>query len=260
MTYTSTQTPSVLVSIVMPTYNASAFVSESIEAIMAQTYTNWELLVVDDCSTDNTAEIVRRYVAQDARIKLLETVVNSGAAVSRNRATEVAKGEYIAFCDSDDCWDACKLTVQVAFMQQSGSLMSYHNYRVINLTGNVLRSRVSPPQIRYRDMVKRCEMGCLTVMYNCKELGKMYMPNIRRRQDWGLWLTILKRIPHADGINQEMASYRVGHSSISSNKRKLIAYYYLIFREQEGFTTIRSLFYTVRFLFLHIIRLLKREL
>ncbi len=258
MTDTATTEP--LVSIVMPTYNASNFVCKSIASIMAQTYTHWELYVVDDCSTDNTAHIIQDYIAQDSRIKLIENVINSGAAISRNRAIEEAKGDYIAFCDSDDCWDANKLAVQVAFMEKEGSLMSYHNYRVINLKGDVLRGRISPPTITYKDMTKRCEMGCLTVMYNCKVLGKMYMPNIRRRQDWGLWLTILKRVPCAHGIPQEMASYRIGRSSISSNKRKLITYYYLIFREQENLSTMRSLYYTIRFLFLHVIRLLKREL
>ncbi len=241
-----------LVSIVMPSYNSSRFIAESIEAIRRQTYTHWELLIVDDCSSDNTIDIVNSYVAQDSRIQLFQNSVNGGAAVSRNRATDEAKGEYIAFCDSDDCWDSCKLAVQVAFMQEHGCYLSYHNYRVINSHSEVMSSRVSIPSVTHKQMLRYNAIGCLTAMYNCQVLGKTHMTNLRRRQDWALWLTLLNKTPKALCIPQEMAAYRVGHNSVSSNKVKLIVSHYLLYRIHEQYSVVKSLYYLLKNIYYYI--------
>lgn len=249
----------VVVSVVMPSYNSERFVGQSIESIIAQSFRDWELIVVDDCSMDSTVEIVKGYCSRDSRISLIENRQNSGAAHSRNRAIAAARGRYIAFCDSDDMWHSEKLSHQVAFMQLFSPPLSYHNYEVIDSDGVVQKVRKSPSLITYNSLLKRCEIGCLAAMYDTQITGKVYCPEIRKRQDWALWLSITREFGAARGMDETLGSYRVGHGSISSSKLKLIGANYRVFRRVEGFNIFFSTLLISRFLFYHLLRMARGE-
>ncbi len=249
----------VVVSVVMPSYNSERFIAESIEAVLAQSFLQWELIVVDDCSSDSTVEIVKGYSLKDSRIVLIENRENSGAAHSRNRAIAAARGRYIAFCDSDDTWHSEKLSRQVAFMRSFSPPLSYHNYEVIDSDGVVRKVRKSPDKITYNSLLKRCEIGCLTAMYDTKITGKVYCPEIRKRQDWALWLAITREFGAARGMGEMLGSYRVGHGSISSSKLKLVKANYRVFRRVEGFNIFFSTLLISRFLFYHLLRMARGE-
>ena len=182
-----------MISIVTPSYNSSKFISETIESAISQTYQSWEMIIVDDCSTDGSQEIIKEYCKNDSRIKLFALEDNSGAAVARNRAINEANGEYIAFLDSDDLWTHDKLEKQLAFMQKNNYAFTYTFYKKIDEKGMSLNKNVTPPiSIDYNGLLKNNVIGCLTVMYSVDVLGKIYMPLIRKRQDYATWLKILK--------------------------------------------------------------------
>ena len=244
-----------LVSIITPSYNSAKFISQTIESVLAQTYQNWEMIIVDDCSPDNSNEIIVRYKKKDARIKLIKLAKNSGPAVARNRAIKEAKGRYIAFLDADDLWKPEKLEKQLAFMNDHDCALSFSAYEIISEEGQNLEKRVRPPtKLSYRDMLKSNYIGCLTAMYDTRKVGKVYMPLINKRQDYGLWLKLLKKTDFAYGINEPLAIYRVLTNSVSSNKIKLLKYNYLLFREHEGFSSIKSLYYLTWNIFIKVLR------
>lgn len=243
-----------LVSIIMPSYNAERFISDSIYGILSQSFQYWELLISDDCSTDKTIEIVEKFANQDNRIKLLKASKNGGAAVARNSAIAIAKGRFLAFCDSDDVWDSKKLEVQIEFMLNNPCVISYHNYRVINTDNQVVGHRKSIKQIDYKKLLEKNYIGCLTAMVDTNISGKVAIPLLRKRQDWSYWLTLLRpRGAIALSIDKELASYRVGHNSLSSSKLKLIKHTYNVYKKSENFSLLRSIFYTFRFLIIQII-------
>ena len=160
-----------LVSIIMPSWNTGKFIAESIQCVVDQTYSNWELLIVDDCSTDNTDEVVKPFL-NDTRIKYFKNEKNSGAALTRNRAMREAQGEWIAFLDSDDLWTADKLEKQVAFMKENGYSLSYTEYEKIDEEGKPLNIYVSGPRVvNKRKMYNYDYIGQLTMMYSVKHYG-----------------------------------------------------------------------------------------
>ena len=219
-----------LVSIITPSYNSSEFIADTIEAICRQTYANWELLITDDCSTDNTVEIIQAYMAKDKRIKLQRLPVNSGAGVCRNKSIGMAQGRYIAFCDSDDVWMPQKLEMQLQFMEQKDCALVYSSYMIMNEHKEVLGVAVCMNQIDFASMKRDDGIGCLTAMYDTDKVGKMYMSSIRKRQDWGLWLEILSKCKVAYGMKEPLAYYRVRSGSISNKKLALIKHNINVYR------------------------------
>ena len=214
-----------LVSIIMPSYNTGKFIKETINSVLNQTYNNWELIIVDDCSTDDTEEIVN--AIKDNRIKFLKNSANSGAAISRNKAIKEAKGKWIAFLDSDDLWKSEKLTKQIKFMKENNYDFSYTNYTEIDEEGNEKGIKITgPKKIKKTGMYNYCWPGCLTVMYNAEKIGLIQIEDIRKNNDYAMWLKICKK---ADCylLDEELAMYRKRSGSISNHSYwKLIKWHY----------------------------------
>ena len=217
-----------LVSIVMPSYNVGEYISNAIESIITQTYTNWELLVVDDCSTDNTVEVIKAF--NDPRIHLYSNAVNSGAAISRNYALREAKGKWIAFLDSDDVWDSQKLEKQLKFMVENNYSFTFTDYRIC-LNGNWMPYICYGPDIvDKRKMYNYCYFSTITVMYDREKIGLIQIENLRKNNDYAMWLQIIEK---ANAYRfPECLSYYIKHDdSVSGgSKLKLIKWHYRLFR------------------------------
>lgn len=220
-----------LVSIITPSYNCSQFIGETIESIQAQTYQNWELLITDDCSSDNSREVINDYVSRDSRIKLLKLDKNSGAGVARNNSIKEAKGRFIAFCDSDDRWYPEKLEKQLAFMEANDCVLSYSSYDVCDEEGRICGYVKCRKSLNKAKILQDNGIGCLSAIYNADKIGKYYMPKIRKRQDWCLWISIINDHKKALGIQEPLALYRDRSCSISSNKIEMLKYNYRVYRE-----------------------------
>jgi glycosyltransferase involved in cell wall biosynthesis len=232
-----------LVSIVMPMYNSEAYVLEAIKSVIAQTHNNWELIVVDDGSTDSSIKIVNKLSTQDHRIKLFKNKHNLGAAISRNKAIEAAKGDVIAFLDADDKWLSHKLETQLNVLNTTNTDVCFSSYEQIDETGDscgVLIEALS--ELSYNKLLKSNYIGNLTGVYNVKNLGKVISPNLRKRQDWLLWLKVLQTSKKsATGIKESLALYRVHEASISSNKISLLKYNYWVYKKGLGYSTLKSI-------------------
>lgn len=237
------------VSIITPTYNSLQFIEETLQSILNQTYTNWELLITDDCSTDGTWELLHKYQKQDERIKIFRLEKNSGPGVARNNSIKHAQGRFIAFCDSDDQWKPDKLEKQVKFMLENNLGLSFSSYDVIDEEGNPTGEVNAPFRVTYKTILRNNYIGCLTAMYDTEKVGKVYMPEIRKRQDWALWLSILKKVPYAMSLQENLAIYRDRSKSVSSNKIDLIKYNWNIYRNVEKFHILKSMFHLIQFLF-----------
>ena len=237
-----------LVSIIMPSYNTAKYIEESIRSVLAQTYTKWELLIVDDCSTDNTDEIVQSFLS-DKRIKYFKNEQNSGAAVSRNKALREAQGKWIAFLDSDDLWLPEKLEKQIKYMEDNGYKFTYTDYR-IQLNGEWLSYVNTGPNIVTKHKLKNyCYFSTITVMYDRQFIGLIQIEPVKKNNDYALWLRIIEksncyRLP-------ECLSFYIKHEgSISSGKKfKLIKHHYIMWRRAEHKGKIGSIFLTMRNLF-----------
>lgn len=236
-----------LVSIIMPSYNTADYIEASIESVRHQTYENWELIIVDDCSSDNTDEVVRPFLS-DRRIRYLKNEQNSGAAISRNRALREAKGKWIAFLDSDDLWLPEKLEKQVSFMEQNGYHFSYTNYEEINMAGEKTGVRVTgPKKITKTGMFNYCWPGCLTVMYDAEAVGLIQISDIKKNNDYAMWLKVCRKA-NCYLLDECLAQYRKGRTgSVSSHSfRTMIGWHYRLFREAEGFGVGKSVWLTVK--------------
>lgn len=221
------------VSIITPLYNSERFLMATIESVVNQSYKNWEMIIVDDCSCDASMEIAHEMSRKDGRIRCVKLAENSGAAVARNKAIEMAEGRFVAFLDADDIWFPNKLERQISFMLDNDVSLSYSSYEKINECGDFLGVVGVPTKISYRELLKTCYIGCLTSIYDTKYFGKVFMPLIRKRQDFALWLSLLKRVDCAYGIKEPLAQYRVHSNSISSNKAKASVYTWRVYREVE---------------------------
>lgn len=229
-----------LVSIITPSYNSSQFIGETITSILSQTYQHWELLITDDCSKDNSVEVIKKYAQQDSRIKLLELHKNSGAGVARNNSIKYANGRFIAFCDSDDRWTPTKLAEQLSFMVNGGYSFTMTSYHCCDEKNIKLNDVTCPKKVSLIDILIDDEIGCLTAIYDAKRIGKFYMPTIRKRQDWCLWIDIIRKSGPAYGIQRPLAIYRKRNSSLSSNKINLLKYNYRVYHEFLEYNTIKS--------------------
>lgn len=248
-----------LVSIIMPSYNCEAYIDKSINSILAQTYTDWELLITDDCSTDGTCRIVDKYAKNDSRIKLFRLDKNSGAGVARNNSIRHASGRFIAFCDSDDQWRPQKLEKQIPFMAENGHLLTFTSmYRHNEDTGRTLYEKC-PRKVTFGSEVRCCHISCSTAIYDASRIGKYYLPKVRKRQDWGLWLTILRDIKVAYGVQDYLVDYLERGGSISHQKSKLIKYNIGIYRHVLGYSFIKSwLIFLFGFTSTYIVKRIKR--
>jgi teichuronic acid biosynthesis glycosyltransferase TuaG len=240
-----------LVSIITPTYNSAFFIENTLVSILNQTHQNWELLITDDCSTDETWQLLQEYTKKDNRIKAFQIAKNSGAGIARNNSIKNASGRFIAFCDSDDQWKPDKLEKQIDFMFSKNCALTYTSYDTIDEEGNPIGIIHAQPFLTYKLMLRNNYIGCLTAIYDTEKVGKLYMPEIRKRQDWALWLSILKKSDKAYGLNKSLAIYRNHNNSISTNKFKLIKYNYAIYKEVEKFSTIKSIIRLIIFLFFY---------
>lgn len=243
-----------LVSIIMPTYNCAKFIAESIDSVIAQTYTNWELIIVDDCSTDNTKEILMPYLQKYQNIHYTCLQENGGPAVARTEALKQAKGPYIAFLDSDDLWYPEKLSRQISFMQENSVAFSCTGYEQIEEGGKSKNIALLPPKKNdYTTMLRLgCSVGNLTVMYNRNIVGEQKVPEIKKRNDFALWLQILHKVPVCYGIQEILAKYRLRNASVSRNKLKLIPYHWHLYHDIEKLSVIKSVWYILCWVFVKI--------
>lgn len=231
-----------LVSIIMPTYNCAKFIGETIKSVIAQTYSNFELIIVDDCSKDNTEDVVNSF--DDERIKYYKLEKNSGAAVARTTAMNMTKGKYMAFLDSDDLWMENKLERQLKFMKDNNYNITCTAYEQVNEDGESLNKVIkTKKKADYNRILLDCPVGNSTVMYNVEALGKFEVPNIRKRNDDALWLQMLKKEKYIYGMDEVLAKYRIRSNSISSNKLSLIKYHWQLYRDIEHLSVIRSVFH-----------------
>lgn len=222
------------VSVIMPAFACEAYIGQAIRSVQAQTYEHWRLIVVDDASPDRTAQIVADMAREDGRIRLIQNERNQGAALCRNRAIEEADGRYLAFLDGDDLWKPDKLTRQLAWMREHGFAFSCTAYDKIDETGAPLRRMVHTPRVRdYRGVLKSCP-GNSTVVYDTSVVPKQTIPDIRKRNDYAMWLKVVKRAGTLGGLDEPLSSHRVRPSSLSSNKLALVRYHWRVYREFEG--------------------------
>ncbi|MBQ3231022.1 MAG: glycosyltransferase family 2 protein [Clostridia bacterium] len=227
-----------LVSIIMPNYNSAKYVEATINSILAQTYKNWELIFVDDCSTDNSMELVKAF--NDERIKVFQNEKNSGAAISRNYALRMASGKWMAFLDSDDLWEEEKLAKQLAFMVENNYDFTYTHYRVCNegVWENFIR--VSPKKVTLRKLYNYCYFSTITVIYNKEKVGLVQIPDIKKRNDYALWLVALKNCDAY--LYPEVMSYYIRHGGSLSTVpiKRLIKYHYQVFHNVLGHNAVLS--------------------
>lgn len=234
-----------LVSVIMPSFNTVKYIEKSIESVLNQTYKNLELIIVDDCSTDNTDEIIKPLLS-DKRIKYIKNEKNSGAAVSRNKAMAAAQGKWIAFLDSDDIWEKDKLEKQIDFMEKSGCAFSFTGYEFADANGKPLGTIVNvPKKINYKQALKNTTIFTSTVMFDMNKISKedIYMPNVRRGQDTATWWNVLKKIDFAYGLDEVLAIYRRTSNSLSANKIQALKRTWYLYRNIEKISFFKSLYY-----------------
>ena len=236
------------VSIISPVYNSERFIRQTIDSVLQQSYKDFEMIIIDDHSQDNSVNIVKSY--SDSRIQLICLNENKGAGIARNKGIEVAKGRYIAFLDSDDLWLPNKLEKQINFMRARSVSFSFSSFYLMNDEGKPLNKfREALPRVDYNKMLKNNYIGCLTAIYDTDSLGKIYMTDHKKRQDWGLWLKILSKTKWAESIEEPLAFYRLGNKSLSNTKWNLIRPNYIFYRDQVGFSVIGSTTRMLLFIF-----------
>ena len=243
-----------LVSIITPCFNSEKYISQAIQSVISQTHENWELLLVDDCSSDETFAILLNFTSQDARIKAFKLDNNSGAGVARNFAIQQVQGNYIAFLDADDLWKPEKLEKQLNFMQTQNIPFTFSFYETIDETGN-FRNEIltTPSKITYKQLYFCNWIGNLTGIYSVDFFGKIPISPIKKRQDWMLWLQIVKQIKTASPVLESLAYYRVREDSISASKWKLIKYNFKVYRNFHQRNFISACFDTMQFLFVQLV-------
>ncbi len=243
-----------LVSIVTPSHNAEKFISDAIESVLDQTYKDWEMIIVDDSSSDNSTQVIEKYMQKDKRIRLIKSTKRQGPALTRNKAIEVALGKYIAFLDADDMWMPSKLEKQLKFMNDNDLAFTYASYFLMDEEGNDLGLFTTNGEITYDSILKTCSIGCLTAIYDVEKIGKIYMQNIPKGQDYTLWLAIMKRIKKTKGVLEPLAYYRIQNISVSSNKLNAAKVQWNIYRNIEKLSILKSLYYFIHYAYFGIVK------
>jgi len=229
-----------LVSVIMPAYNCADFIGTTLDSVIAQTYKNWEVIVVDDCSTDHTEEVVRSYLELHPRIRYCRLEKNSGPAVARNKAVNMAEGQYLAFLDSDDVWFPEKLEKQIRFMDEKGYTFTCTGYNKIDEQGKSLGRVIGARPVSDYEVMLRRNPGNSTVVYDAKALGKFLIPKIKKRNDYIMWLQVIKKAKYLYGIQQTLGSHRIRTGSLSRNKASLVYYHWKVYRQFEGLPILKS--------------------
>lgn len=239
-----------LVSIITPTFNAEKYIRATLLSVINQSYQNWEMILVDDASTDQTISVIEEFARNDNRIKLHKLPKNSGNGFARNVALEKAFGKYIAYLDADDLWFPEKLEKQIQFLKTDNLPFTFSFYDCIDEEGNDLNRRVeSPLNLTYSQLFFCNYVGNLTAIYDVDYFGKITLEASQKRQDWRLWLTILKKIKTTKPVPESLAFYRIRKDSISSSKFKLIKHNFGVYSEFHGYNFVFSVFFMIRFLF-----------
>jgi len=238
-----------LISIITPAYNSEKYIKDCIESVINQTYTNWEMIIVNDCSNDQTLSIIHDYVKIDSRIKVITNIKNQGVANSRNTAVLNSKGRYISFLDADDIWYPKKLKTQINFMKRNDIAFSFASYELIDQNGKKINKIFKVPyQVSYSDYLKNTIIGCLTVMIDRKKIKDVRMPN-HNLEDVITWMGILKNGNTAYGIQECLAEYRVSNKSASSNKLKNAMKYFNVLRKNQNLSLFKSIYCECFYLF-----------
>lgn len=252
-----------IVSIIIPVYNTEKFIKETIKSILNQSYSNWEAIFIDDCSNDNSPRIIHDFMKTEPRIKYFKTERNSGAAICRNMGISIASGTYIAFLDDDDLWYPEKLKTQIDFMQKNNYNFSCTFYDKINENGENLGIVVKNKRILNYNSLLKYNPGNSTVIYNAKNLGKTYIPDIRKRNDYLMWLKVIKKSNNLYTLEIVLGSHRIRKSSLSSNKKNLVKYHWEIYRKIEKINIVKStyliLFYGIKTIKSNILLVVKRK-
>jgi teichuronic acid biosynthesis glycosyltransferase TuaG len=239
-----------LVSIITPSYNSKNFIKETINSVISQTYEDWEMIIVDDCSKDDSVKFIQELIKDEKRIKLIKLDENIGAAMARNKALEMAQGRYIAFLDSDDIWLPQKLDIQLNFMKENNYAFTFTSYIPFSEDGKEEFSLIqAPKELNYSGYCKNTIIGCLTVIIDKQQVGEFQMPNIKSSHDMALWLLILKRGFNAYGLNESLAKYRLVSTSNTAKKYKAIFDVWKVYREIEKINLIKSSWYFINYLF-----------
>jgi len=233
-----------LVSVIMPAHNSEESISIAIESVLAQSYPNWELIVVDDVSSDQTRSIVETFAKRDARVSLVALKEHHGPALARNVGIERAVGRYIAFLDSDDAWLPCKLDEQLTFMRENSLCFTFTSYFMMDENGLVIGEYLIKEEVSFEDLLNVNYVGCSTAVYDAVKLGKRYMKPVRH-EDYVLWLQILKEIGFTKGLTKPLVVYRVGSKGISSSKWKSASWRWHVYRSELQMGTFDSLRYFV---------------
>jgi len=235
------------VSIIVPMYNAEKFIGKTIESVLAQTYQNWEMLIMNDVSTDNSLAIVSMYAKKDERIKIVNTEKNVGVVKGRNFLIDLASGKYIAFLDADDYWHNEKLEKQIKFMKEKNASISCTEYTRVKENEEKINDVIIKEEISYNDMLKNNYLGCLTVIYDAKKIGKRYFKELEKNEDYVLWIEIVKDVNTIYGLKENLAYYRVLDNSRSSNKVKTAKVRWEIYRKIEKLSLLKSIYYFLHY-------------
>ncbi|MEG1506770.1 MAG: glycosyltransferase family 2 protein [Bacilli bacterium] len=235
-----------LVSIITPAYNSKDFIGETIESVLNQTYKNWEMLIVDDCSTDSSPEIIKKYIQKDSRIKYLKNDKNSGPAISRNEGLDNANGKYIAFLDSDDFWHKEKLKYQIEFMEKNDLKITHTNYVFVTENGEIIKTINPSEGIDYKKLLKGNEFKTMCMVMARNLIGEYRLPNIKH-EDYAFFLDLLKKEVVSKKVPNSLAMCRLREKSVSSNKVKSALWTWNIYRKYEKFNLIKSSFYFINY-------------
>jgi len=230
-----------LVSIIVPTYNVEKYIAQTIESVLSQTFTDWELVITDDCSKDSTTKIIENFALKDGRIKLHILPQNSGAAAARNNSIEKAIGRYIAFLDGDDWWYPEKLEKQMNFMRQTNCEFCFTAFEYADENLKVTGVSHKPKKITYKDIKLGCNIGTPGVVYDTTRIGKMYMPDMKVSEDWSLWIRIIEKTRAAYSINEPLWKYRILSNSLSRNKIRLIKSNINVYSQILGYSKFKSI-------------------
>lgn len=233
-----------LVSIITPVYNNSEFIKQTIESVQKQTYKNWEMIIVDDCSTDRTPELIKKISQKDDRIKYIKLENNSGAAIARNKALSESRGRFIAYLDADDLWKKNKIQNQIDFMLAHDYAFVCSNYEKIDINNKILKQVKIPKEINYKLFLRNTIIQTVGVMIDSRKTGRelLIMPNVRRRQDAATWCQLLKSGFNCYGVPEFLSYYRVVPKSLSSNKIKAIKGTWFLYRKIEKLSLLNACF------------------
>jgi len=231
------------ISIITPVYNSAKYLQETIDSVLNQTFSDWEWLITDDCSTDNSIEILEKI--KDSRIKIFRAEKNGGAGHARNISLENAVGRYITFLDADDFWEADFLEEMVSFMKKENAELAYSNYaRCDEYLAPKIEDFKADKNVTFNNLLKTCRLSLLSSMYDSERVGKEYFPEASKREDHVMWLNLLKKIPVGKPFPKTMAKYRMHASSISRKKTNIMKDQYLVYKDYMKFSTLKSWYYT----------------